>query len=266
MQQTTLADRLRGGETIVSAWLSLPDLSVAELVQQAGFGTLTIDMQHGRVDLASAFRLVAQVRQLGGTPVVRIPVGENQTASRLLDAGAAMVIAPMITCTDDAARFGAFMKYPPMGARSWGPGRAVQLLGGTASDYALGANRTTLAVPMIETRSALEALDAILALDTVDGVFVGPGDLSIALSGRVPIDLDAPDTMAAIADIGRRTEMAGKFSAIYALNGEYAKKYIDLGFRFVTVSSDVNYILNGAKAALASVMPVAGRVTATGGY
>lgn len=249
----TLARRFAEGEALVSGWVSMPEPLVGELCAKAGFDAVTIDMQHGLVDLAAAFRLVSAVRLAGSRAVVRIPVGENQTASRLLDAGADMVIAPMIETVEDARTFGAFMKYPPLGSRSWGPTRALQLDGGgsaygaPAEDYRKSANGRSLAFAMIETRRALEALDDILALAEIDGVFVGPSDLSVALTDGAELSVDSPENLAAIGRIVKRARHFGKPAGIYAGSGGHARRYLAMGFRFVTLMSDIGYITTGAR-------------------
>ncbi len=115
---------------------------------------------------------------------MRVPVGDFASASRLIDAGAAGVIAPMINSRADAERFASFAKFPPVGERSWGPRAALALSGLDLQGYLASANRLTQAIAMIETREALDALDDILAVAGIDGVFIGPADLSIALEQR----------------------------------------------------------------------------------
>lgn len=251
MTTATLRERLTGGPPLVTGWVSLPEPLVGEACVRAGFSAVLLDMQHGLVDLASAFRLITAVRRVGGSVMVRIPVGENQTASRLLDAGADMVVAPMIESAADAALFASFMKYPPLGSRSWGPTRAVQLSGGDTGAYRDRANRETLAVAMIETGQALAAIDEILALPGIDGVFVGPSDLSIALSGGRELNVDSPANTAAIGKIAAAARAAGKFAGIYASDGAHAKAAVAAGYAFVTIASDVGYITAGAKAMIA---------------
>ncbi len=252
MASRSLADELASGLPMVAGWVSLPEPLVAEACVRAGFSALVVDMQHGLVDLASAFRMISAIACAGGSSMLRIPVGEYQTASRLLDAGADMVIAPMIETVADASAFAAFMKYPPDGRRSWGPTRAVQLSGGVAETYRREANRRTLAVAMIETEAALTALDDILALPGIDGVFVGPADLSVALSNGRALNIDAPENLAAIEHVAVRAKAAGKFSGIYGSSGAHAQRYFGYGFTFVTMMSDIGYITAGAKAAIES--------------
>jgi 4-hydroxy-2-oxoheptanedioate aldolase len=120
-----LADKLRSGTPVPSAWCGLPDPSVAGLLAREGFDAVTIDMQHGAIDFAATVQAIPLVAAAGKPALVRIPVGEFATASRLLDAGASAVISPMINGVEDARRFGSFVKYSPLGQRSWGPHAAM---------------------------------------------------------------------------------------------------------------------------------------------
>src|SRR6476646_2682851 len=185
----SLARRLRAGETVYSGWCGLPSPIVAELVGREGFPAVTLDGQHGLWDTASVLAAVAQVRQGGAAPIVRIPVGDFATVSRALDFGAEGIIAPMINTVEDARAFVSVAKYPPTGERSWGPHRAMML--GNIPDqktYLREANELTVTFAMIETRTALANLDAIAAIEGIDALFVGPSDLSIALHNGADVE------------------------------------------------------------------------------
>ena len=252
----TLAARLRAGETLLTAWSAIPDALVAETCARAGFDAVTLDMQHGFHGVDSILRGIGAVR-LGGAPaIVRIPVGDFAFASRALDMGASAVIAPMINSLDDAHAFAEAMKFPPVGGRSWGPHRAVALDGAASPQaYLESANGDTLALAMVETRQAVDILDRILAVDGIDGVFVGPADFSIAWSGGRTIDPTLDDMMTAIADIAAKTLEAGKIAATLAMDGVMAKRYAAMGFKLIALNSDSGYLTAGAKALLASARP-----------
>ena len=251
-----LAARLRTGETLLTAWSAIPDALVAETCARAGFDAVTLDMQHGFHGVDSILRGIGAVR-LGGAPaIVRIPVGDFAFASRALDMGASAVIAPMINSLDDAHAFAEAMKFPPVGGRSWGPHRAVALDGAASPQASLeSANGDTLALAMVETRQAVDILDRILAVDGIDGVFVGPADFSIAWSGGRTIDPTLDDMMTAIADIAAKTLEAGKIAATLAMDGVMAKRYAAMGFKLIALNSDSGYLTAGAKALLASARP-----------
>src|SRR5271154_7534840 len=185
----TLAKRLRAGETVYSGWCGLPYPIVAETLARDGFPAVTIESQHGLWDVGGIRDGIAAVRQGGGAPIVRVPLNDFALVSRALDFGAEGIIAPMINTTADAKAFAAAAKFPPMGERSWGPHRAITL-GGVPdmATYLREANDHVVTFAMIETRMALQNFDAIIGTPGIDGFFLGPSDLSIALSDGKNLD------------------------------------------------------------------------------
>jgi 4-hydroxy-2-oxoheptanedioate aldolase len=150
-----LRERLGAGETLYTAWSGIPDPLVAEFLARTSFDAVTLDMQHGCHTTESVLRGVAAIKLAGKPAVVRIPVGSFDMASRALDFGAAAVIAPMVNSLADARAFAGFMKFPPLGERSWGPTRLLALQGKSSPQaYLESANGETLAIAMIETRAA----------------------------------------------------------------------------------------------------------------
>ena len=248
----TLANRLRAGETIVTAWSTLPGTALPQELVRAGYPAVTLDMQHGRHDYASVRDAIPAILQAGGHPVARIPVGEFATASRLLDAGAEAIIAPMIGSPADAEAFVSYIKYPPAGTRSWGPSRAMELHGVTeAQAYLMSADAETIGFGMIETRSALDAVHEIVAVDGLDGVFVGPADLSIALSDGARCAPGSREVQEAAARIAAAARDAGKLAGIYCNTLEDAKGAREMGFSFISWASDGAIIRAGVSALLA---------------
>jgi 4-hydroxy-2-oxoheptanedioate aldolase len=247
---SSLAARFARGETVVSAWCGLPDVSTAAILAQEGFDAVTLDMQHGPMQLGDAIRAIPLVNAAGKPAIARIPVGEFQNVSKLFDSGASGVIAPMINTMEDARTFAAYAKYPPMGERSWGSYGGLGASGLDPNTYLREANGFSMSFAMIETREAMAILDDILALDGIDAVFVGPSDLSIALFDGKRIDATAPEVDEAIKHIVARASAAGKPVAVYAPSAERAKAALDLGARMVTVMSDTAMLRAAAQAAL----------------
>ncbi len=226
---------------------------VAQLLARAGYPAVTLDMQHGEHDFASLAATIPAVVAAGATPVVRVPVGEFATASRAVDAGAAAVIAPMIDDAATARRFVAQIKYPPLGERSWGPASAMALAGVTDPlGWLETANRATLAFAMIETRAAFEGLDDILAVPGLDGVFVGPADLSIALSNGAHVAPSAESTHAAGREDRRAARAAGRIAGYFAPSVEDALKAQAAGFTFISLGIDAAIIAEAGRAKLAA--------------
>jgi 4-hydroxy-2-oxoheptanedioate aldolase len=234
----TLAERIRRGECVFSAWVGLNEPMIAEQLAREGFDAVVMEMQHGAVDVTGALRGVAAVAGAGKPAIVRIPIGDFPTASRVIDAGAAAVIAPMINSASEAREFASFMKFPPIGQRSWGPRAVLALTGYDPSDYLRHANDFTLAIAMVETREAIAALDSILATPGIDGVFVGPSDLSIALSNGGTIDPQSADVDAAMTKIVAAAKAHGKFAAAFCHTGERANELARRGFALCSVASD----------------------------
>lgn len=253
MDRPSLRAALTGARPLRVGWSCLPDPLATETMVRAGFEAVLIDLQHGILDMAVAAEMIAAIRAAGGYPLARIPVGEYASASRLIDWGAEMVVAPMIETVDDARAFASFMKYPPAGLRSYGPARAVQLTGLSADAYRRSANAATLAVVMIETRAALANIEAILGVPGIDGVFVGPYDLSIALSTDGEPGLDRADTIAAMQTVIAATRAAGKVCGAFSATPALARRYLGLGFTFASVSTDMDLIAGAVQAAIAAV-------------
>jgi 4-hydroxy-2-oxoheptanedioate aldolase len=212
---------------------------------------VTLDMQHGCHTTESVMRGVPAIKLAGKAALVRVPIGRFDSASRALDFGADAVIAPMVNSPADARAFAASMKFPPLGERSWGPTRLLALQNRTDMQaYLQAANRETLAIAMIETRAALATLDDILAIDGIDGIFVGPSDFSIALSDGARVDPTDAAMLEAAAAIAARTREFDKIPCTLATTGEAGKRAIDLGFRLIALGNDFNYLTAGAKAIL----------------
>jgi 4-hydroxy-2-oxoheptanedioate aldolase len=243
----TFPSQLKGGKPLFGAWCSLPDAQLADaLAREPGYSSVCVDIQHGGYDFPAAAAAIQLITLAGKAAGARIPVGEFTMASRVLDAGAAFVIAPMINTVEDAKRLASFVKYAPRGSRSWGAGTAVRVSGMTPNDYLAGANAGTLCFAMIETREAIGNMDAILAVDGIDGIFLGPADLSITLSGG-KLEPMSDEVNAAVRHALERTRAAGKIPAIFAPTGERAREFVKLGWDLVSIGSDLAMLKVGAQ-------------------
>jgi 4-hydroxy-2-oxoheptanedioate aldolase len=243
----TLAARLAAGETVFTAWSSLPESLTVEALCAAPFDAITLDMQHGGHSDDSVLRCVAPIVSAKKPAIVRIPLGRNDMASRALDFGADAVIAPMINSADDAKAFAAAMKFPPLGERSWGVAFALARHGGDAPTLLAESNKKTMALAMIETRRAFEALDEILAVPGIDGVFVGPSDLSIAWTDGKRIAPTLEDMMGAIEHIAAQTRNAGKHAGTYLVDVSVAGRFVAMGYRFFAIGAEARLMAEGAK-------------------
>ncbi len=233
-------------EVALGAWSSIPGAFSAEIMSRSGFDYVCVDAQHGVIDYAAAADMIQAIEVGGSCPLVRVPWNEPSFIGKVLDAGALGVIVPMVNSAEEAAAAASAVRYPPLGARSWGPTRAK-----LAHDYTpAGANEALLCIAMVETAEALDNVDAIASTPGIDGLYVGPSDLSISL-GLAPGNNDDDETFAAaIAAISTAAANAGVFAGIHS-NVDVAPLRLEQGYRFVTVSSDAVALRAAATAELA---------------
>ncbi|MGB3390557.1 MAG: HpcH/HpaI aldolase/citrate lyase family protein [Pseudaminobacter sp.] len=247
----TLASRLEAGETLLTAWSGIPDALVVEVVASLGFDAVTLDMQHGGHHEDSVLRGIAPILRADRHPIVRIPVGRWDMASRALDFGAEAVIAPMVNSVEDAQRFAAAMKYPPVGERSWGPTFALPRAGGgDAQAWLRESNARTVSFAMIETKPALGVLDTILDTPGIDGIFVGPADFSIAWTDGATVNSTLEDMMETIAGIAARARKAGKHAGMYVVDAGMCGRFVEMGYNLLAVGAEHRYMALGAEALL----------------
>ena len=245
-----LAESLAAGEIVFTAWSGVPDSLTVELLAYQAFDAVTLDMQHGAHHEDSVVRSIRAVQAAGKPTLVRVPVGRFDMASRALDFGAEAVIAPMVNSAEDARRFAAAMKYPPVGERSWGPTFGLPRGGGSQQDWLKQSNRKTLAFAMVETLAALDALDEILATPGIDGIFLGPGDFSIAWTNGADLAPFREDMMETIETVARRTRGAGKHAAIYLGDPASTGRLAAMGFQMFAGGSELQLIQRGAESLL----------------
>ncbi|MFJ6321934.1 MULTISPECIES: HpcH/HpaI aldolase/citrate lyase family protein [unclassified Rhizobium] len=250
-----LKRRENGG--MISGWVGVPDPMLVNHLAQEDFDTVVLDMQHGMWDMTSAANGIAYVRLAGKPAIARIPVGDFAAASRLLDAGASAIIAPMINSADDARALVKATKYPPLGERSWGPSLALNHFGLPAEDYLQTANSLTVTIAMVETRTALDAIDEILAVDGIDGIFVGPSDLSIALSNGARLAPDSAAIDQALATALARCRAHGKMICAFGSDGTRAGEYLKLGLDLVIAGTETAQLRAGARTAIQAARKIA---------
>ena len=256
------------GQPVINGWLSIGNSFTAEIMAEQGYDALTVDLQHGAVDYQAMLAMFQAIRASADTPMARVPWLDPGAIMRVLDAGAYGVICPMINNPEEAERLVSYVRYPPTGMRSFGPTRAAFAAG---SAYGPEADEAILCFAMIETSDAMRNLDAILATPGLDGVYIGPADLTLGLTGRryrTGFDREEPEMLEAIQHILRSAHRAGIRAALHTGTPDYAAKAIRWGFDLVTVSNDVRIL---AGAAQASVARVRGQLSAqtrapAGGY
>ena len=248
-----MKQKIQAGQTLFTAWSSLPDELWAGVVASTAFDAVTLDMQHGGHSDESILKCIGPVIQNGAHPVVRVPVGRFDMASRALDFGAEAVIAPMINSLDDAKSFADSMKYPPLGQRSWGPTRAMMFQrSGDANSFFKTANSQTLAIAMIETMDAFAIANDVLALPGIDGIFVGPSDFSIGWSHGAFVDPRHQGMTDVLRELASLAKAAGKFAASFGMDAAHAKFLAGLGYQLIAISTDTGCLKAGADAMVAA--------------
>lgn len=203
---------------------------------------------------AFRYKVLAVIDAQRKPAMCRVPWNEPGIIMKVLDAGATGVICPMVNTADDAARFAAACRYAPRGFRSWGPTRALLVHG---SDYASRANDLVSAWAMIETAQALRNLDEILAVDGIDGVYVGPADLGLSLGAQPVAEPTAPEVADAIEHILSRAKAAGKRAGIHCGSPGMVRRMHALGFDLATLMTDTRIFAQAVAAAVAEARPEA---------
>jgi 4-hydroxy-2-oxoheptanedioate aldolase len=244
MRENRLRTLWRSGAAAVNGWLAIPNSFSAETMAHQGWDALTIDLQHGVVDYQAMVGMLQAISTTDTVPVVRVPWLDPAALMKTLDAGAYGVICPMISTREEAQKLVAYTRYAPRGTRSFGPVRAL-LYGG--ADYAQHADATIVRFAMIETADALDNLDAILSVEGLDAVYIGPSDLSLALGCKPTFDDVEAKVAQAIDHILERAQANGVVAGIHNGTPEVALQRVAKGFRFVTIGSDARFMAAGAQ-------------------
>ena len=244
MRPNRLREIWSSGRAAVNGWLAIPSSVSAETMAHQGWDTLTIDLQHGLVDYTSMLPMLQAISTTATVPIVRVPWLEPGIIMKSLDAGAYGVICPMVSTREQAQELVAYTHYAPRGTRSFGPMRGL-LYGG--HDYAEHANDTIVAFAMIETAQALDNLDAILSVEGLDAIYIGPSDLSLALGCKPVIDDVDPKAAQAIEHILARARAHGVKAGIHNGRADVARARVAKGFDFVTLSSDARLLASGSQ-------------------
>jgi 4-hydroxy-2-oxoheptanedioate aldolase len=228
-------DAWAAGRAARNAWLTIPDAHLAEMVAARGTTeAVTVDLQHGLFDHSTAVHAIRAIALHGAAALVRLQAIDAAVAGFVLDAGAAGVIAPMVESVDQAEYLVSACRYPPRGSRSHGPTRVALRSGADA----MSAAEQAVVFAMVETRAGLTRCEDLAAVDGLDGLFVGPGDLGLSLGLEAGQDREEPEMRAAFDRILTACRRSGKHAGIRAASPVYAAKMATSGFDLVTVWVD----------------------------
>ncbi len=237
---------LNDGKTVFGCWLGLADTFSAELMGTAGFDWLVIDGEHAPNDLRSILAQLQVLEASASHPVVRVPIGETYLIKQVLDAGAQTVLVPMVDNADQARQLVRDVNFPPQGVRGVGYALTRAARFSQTADYGTTANDQICLLVQVESTKGLGNLDDILAVDGIDGVFIGPADLAADM-GHMG-DALHPDVQAAIMSALTKIDAAGKAAGILSTKDEMTNAAIKAGARFVAVGADVLLISHAAQA------------------
>lgn len=254
MPITDLKAHFAEGGTAVNGWCAIPSPVTAEIVGRAGFDMVTVDLQHGLIDYQMALTMLQVLQGLPAPVLARVPWNEPGIIMKCLDAGFSGLICPMINSAADARRLVEAARYAPLGGRSFGPTRANLVHG---QGYARTANAKVLLLAMIETREALSNLDEILAVDGIDGAYVGPSDLGLSLGFEPTLEPAEPTVLKAIAEILSRTRAKGRIAGVHTGSPAMVRAMIGQGFHFASLLTDVRLFVNALATSLGAVRETA---------
>lgn len=251
MQKNRLKQIWASGRPALNAWCSIGNAFTAELMAAQGYDSVTVDIQHGAMDYGDVLPMLQAMRASGATLMARVPWRDPAHIMKALDAGAMGIICPMINNRTEAEEFVSYMRYPPLGQRSFGPTRASVAMPG----YGVKANDEVLALAMIETADGMAHLDEIAATPGLDGIYVGPADLTLGTQeGRLPpgFDRQEPEMIALIKQIANACKANNIRACLHCGTPEYAKLAIGWGYDLTTVGGDARLLSAAAAASVAA--------------
>jgi 4-hydroxy-2-oxoheptanedioate aldolase len=242
-----LRARWAANEPVFAAWMLLESPSTAEVLGAAGFDAVVVDLQHGAATLHDLPHLVRAIEATRSVAFVRTAWNDPAELMRALDLGVRGVICPMIGSREEAERFVRACRYPPAGARSYGPIRAQH---GSGRDQTERANADVLLFAMIETPDGRTNLEEIASTTGLDGLFVGPTDLGLTLGLDRPGDLTDDGLLEHLDAILAVAENAGLIPAVHAPDPRRAAEMAAHRFRFISCAVDTDLLARGADDAL----------------
>lgn len=250
MRPNRVRELIRAGRPAIGGWIATPSPITGELFGTLGFDAVAIDLQHALIDLAACFGLLHAISSTPAAPFVRVSGNHFAEINKVLDAGAYGVICPLVNSVEEAQRFVDAVRYPPAGTRSYGPARGL-LYGG--DDYFERAGDTVIALAMVETRQSLASLDAILAVEGLDGIFIGPNDLAISLGLGPGADWRHGALADALSHAVSRVKRTDRMCSIWCPNEAMAADMIALGFNLVFPGADTVMLRAEASRRLAAL-------------
>ncbi|TLY01585.1 MAG: 2,4-dihydroxyhept-2-ene-1,7-dioic acid aldolase [Thaumarchaeota archaeon] len=232
------------------AWVTIGNPDVSDILQGLPFDWLVFDTEHSPLGAETVSHMIQVLDEEKVSPLVRVGANDQYLIKVALDMGAHGVVVPLVNTRKDAEAAVSYCKYPPVGVRGVAPRKAADY-GLSTAEYLRKANEETLLLVQVETKEALENIDAILAVKGVDIAFVGPTDLTMSL-GFLD-DRSNPRILEEMRSVVKKCQEYGKIPGTMALTPDEAKRDESMGFRFISLASDVRHLMEGAKDFLRSV-------------
>lgn len=250
MKKNSVREQLKAKQCTVGCFLGLGSPNAAELLARAGFDWLVIETEHSALDSAQVEHMLMAIQGTETVPLVRLPSSAPVYIQRALDVGAMGIVVPLVRTAEEAKAIVAATRYPPQGTRGFGPLRAAHYMFDT-QEYFYRANENLLVVLIVETKEAVQNLEAIAAVPGVDALFLGPFDLCLSL-GLDPMKqphAEVDGVIERLLSVGQKSNVA---IGIHAMTPEQLLKRQSQGFRMISYSTDYMMLADAARAGLAA--------------
>ncbi|MEX6686007.1 aldolase/citrate lyase family protein [Danxiaibacter flavus] len=246
----SLKKKLQNRQLTIGSWLTIPHQSVVEIMATAGFEWLTLDLEHAAIDISQVMNLTAIIQGKGMKALARVSKNEEVIIKRVLDAGVDGVIVPTVKNAEEAKMAVEFVKYPPVGKRGVGLNRA-QNYGIAFDEYKDWLTNEAVVIAQIEHIEAVQNLEEIVAVEGIDGIIVGPYDLSASMG--MPGNYEHPDVQKALARVDEVMLKSGKPLGFHVIQSDYNKvmEKVNKGYTFLAFSIDFFFLGDKAREQMA---------------
>jgi len=242
---SSLKAKMRRGEVVLGTWITVNHPDVVDALSELPFDWFVFDLEHAPLDISDLEVLIMPLRNVDIAPLARTPWNDMVWIKRILDVGVEGIVAPWINSREEAEALVRYASYPPRGVRGVGPRRAVRYGyggGGFLEYYRTFEEEKRVIMAQVETRRAVENVEEIASVEGIDGLYVGPMDLSVNLG--IPLQYDHSEFQDALRRVLKACEKYDKVPGIHAFSPEQASRYIEMGFRFIALMTDIVVMLS----------------------
>jgi 4-hydroxy-2-oxoheptanedioate aldolase len=262
MKTNYVRHKLRAGQPSFGTWLTLPDVTAAQLMTRMGFDWLTVEMEHAAMSIETAGALFAIISNAGVVPLVRVPINSTENIKRVLDIGAWGIVVPMVNSRAEAEAVVEAARYRPIGKRTVGGSLRGANFDTDPGTYYARANEEILVIIMAETAEAVENIEDICSVPGLDGVFIGPNDLHASFGLPPNFESDHTQFRDALERIRMTAKKHGLASGIHVADTAQAQRRAKEGFQFIAISSEAGFMMAKAKEVTSALGIGAGKAVA----